>query len=136
MTNLSGVKILKDDGFARKRAAIFFRRHIGAITGAGCTAHIAFTRGAARQYDKPWLMDFSSWYAPSIFDEDPRRTWGENSGPTHGHSLSLHLRTYIVSYMAGANVVVAEGGALNCFPATGSRPRSSAGARLECIFLF
>ncbi len=78
-------------------------------------AHIAFTRGAARQYGKPWLMDFSSWYGPSMFDEDPRRTWGENSGPDHGHSMSLHTRTYLCAYMAGANVVVAEGGWLNCF---------------------
>ena len=78
-------------------------------------AHIAFTRGAARQYDKPWLIDFSSWYGPSMYDEDPKKTWGEYSGPERGHSLSLHRRTYYVAYMAGANVVVAEGGSLNFF---------------------
>jgi hypothetical protein len=78
-------------------------------------AHIAFTRGAARQYGKPWLMDFSSWYGPSMYDEDPRKHWGEYSGPTRGHSLSLHRRTYYASYMAGAEVVVAEGGWLNFF---------------------
>jgi hypothetical protein len=78
-------------------------------------AHIAFTRGAARQYGKPWLMDFSSWYGPSMYDEDPRKTWGEYSGPDRGHSLSLHRRTYYVAYMAGADVVVAEGGWLNFF---------------------
>ncbi len=78
-------------------------------------AHIAFTRGAARQYGKPWLIDFSSWYGPSMYDEDPKKTWGEYSGPVRGHSLSLHLRTYYVAYMAGANVVIAEGGWLNFF---------------------
>ena len=78
-------------------------------------AHIAFTRGAARQYGKPWLMDFSSWYGPSMYDEDPRKTWGEYSGPDRGHSLSLHRRTYYVAYMAGADIVVAEGGWLNFF---------------------
>ncbi len=78
-------------------------------------AHIAFTRGAARQYGKPWLIDFSSWYGPSMYDEDPRKTWGEYSGPDRGHSLSLHRRTYYVAYMAGADVVVAEGGWLNFF---------------------
>lgn len=78
-------------------------------------AHIAFTRGAARQYGKPWLIDFSSWYGPSMYDEDPRKTWGEYSGPDRGHSLSLHRRTYYVAYMAGAVVVVAEGGWLNFF---------------------
>lgn len=78
-------------------------------------AHIAFTRGAARQFRKPWLMDMSSWYGPSMFDEDPKKHWGEYSGPDHGHSLSLHDRTYLVSYMSGADVVVAEGGWLNFF---------------------
>lgn len=81
----------------------------------GIQAHIAFTRGAARQYGKPWLLDFSSWYGPSMYDEDPRKTWGEYSGPDRGHSLSLHRRTYYVAYMAGADVVVAEGGSLNFF---------------------
>jgi hypothetical protein len=78
-------------------------------------AHIAFTRGAARQYGKPWLIDFSSWYGPSMYDEDPKKTWGEYSGPDRGHSLSLHRRTYYVAYLAGADVVVAEGGWLNFF---------------------
>jgi hypothetical protein len=81
----------------------------------GTQMHIAFTRGAARQYGKPWLIDFSSWYGPSMYDEDPRKTWGEYSGPDRGHSLSLHRRTYYVAYMAGADVVVAEGGWLNFF---------------------
>ena len=44
-------------------------------------AHIAFTPGAARQFAKPWLIDFSSWYGPSMFDEDPKKHWGEYSGP-------------------------------------------------------
>lgn len=78
-------------------------------------AHIAFTRGAARQFGKPWIIDFSSWYGPSMYDEDPRKTWGEYSGPDRGHSLSLHRRTYYVAYLAGANGVIAEGGWLNFF---------------------
>ena len=103
--------------------------------------HIAFTRGAARQYGKPWLMDFSSWYGPSMFDEDPRRTWGDNSGPTHGHSLSLHIRTYYVSYMAGTNIVVAEGGWLNCFKSQqpgpdGTLPLSSLGEKAAEFYRF
>ncbi len=40
---------------------------------------------------------------------------GEYSGPDHGHSLSLHERTYLISYMAGADVMIAEGGWLNFF---------------------
>ncbi len=88
-------------------------------------AHIAFTRGAARQYGKPWLIDFSSWYGPSMYDEDPKKTWGEHSGPERGHSLSLHRRTYYVAYMAGANVVVAEGGSLNYFRSQAPGPEGT-----------
>jgi len=104
-------------------------------------AHIAFTRGAARQYGKPWLMDFSSWYGPGIFDEDPRRTWGDNSDPNHGHSLSLHQRSYFVSYLAGANIVVAEGGWLNCFksqtaPANDPLPLSALGEKAAQFYRF
>ncbi|MCC6729642.1 MAG: hypothetical protein IT208_09930 [Chthonomonadales bacterium] len=81
----------------------------------GVQQHIAFTRGAARQFGKPWLLDFSSWFGPSILDEDPERHWGDNSGPDYGHSISLHRRAYYAGWMAGASVVVAEGGTLNCF---------------------
>ena len=104
-------------------------------------AHVAFTRGAARQYGKPWLIDFSSWYGPSMYDEDPRKTWGEYSGPDRGHSLSLHRRTYYVAYMAGANVVVAEGGWLNFFRSQqpepdGTLPRSRLGEEGARFYAF
>ncbi len=103
--------------------------------------HIAFTRGAARQYAKPWLIDFSSWYGPSIFDEDPTRTWGENSSPTGGHSISLHERTYLASYMSGANMVIAEGGWLNYFRdqtpgSDGNLPLSSLGKAGQSFYQF
>jgi hypothetical protein len=76
-----------------------------------------------------------------MFDEDPHRTWGDNSGPTHGHSISLHLRSYYVSYMGGANVVVAEGGALNCFKAQqpgpdGTLPLSTLGQEAARFYRF
>ena len=104
-------------------------------------AHIAFTRGAARQYGKPWLIDFSDWYGPGIRDEDPTRHWGGDSGPTYGHSISLTTRTYYVSYMAGANVVVAEGGWLNGFrsqkpQADGTLPLSSLGKAMGEFYRF
>jgi hypothetical protein len=107
----------------------------------GVQAHIAFTRGAARQFGKPWLIDFSSWFGPAIFDEDPKRHWGDNSGPDHGHSLSLHRRTYEVAYMAGANAVVAEGGWLNCLKsqtpeADGFLPLSRLGEQAREFYQF
>ena len=117
---------------------------VGSETGENINstqAHIAFTRGAARQYGKPWLLDFSSWYGPSMYDEDPVKHWGEVSGPDHGHSISLHLRTYYLGYMAGAEVVVAEGGWMNCFKSQtpgpdGLLPRSRLGEQASAFYRF
>lgn len=117
---------------------------VGSETGENINstqAHIAFTRGAARQYGKPWLIDFSSWYGPSMYDEDPVKHWGKYSGPDRGHSLSLHLRTYYAAYMAGADVVVAEGGWLNFFrsqqpAADGTLPLSTLGEQASEFYRF
>jgi len=77
--------------------------------------HIALTRGAARQYQTPWIMDFSNWHGPSVSDWANVPTWGEYSDPNGGHSMSLMERSYLMSYMAGADCVIAEGGSLMCF---------------------
>jgi len=104
----------------------FFFQHYGANWGAdliasevgesvdSTQAHIAFTRGAARQYNKPWGMDMSSWYRGYIRDWDYPVRWG-GAGPNNGHSMSLTKRTYYASYMAGANFVEDEAGANNFF---------------------
>lgn len=79
--------------------------------------HIALTRGAARQYAKPWFMDFSAWHGPSITDYSEDKIWGEHSGPNHGHSMSLLERALFMSYMAGAGQITAEaGGAIAFLP--------------------
>jgi len=77
--------------------------------------HIALTRGAARQYQTPWTMDFSNWHGPSVGDWNDVPTWGIYSNPDGGHSMSLMERSYLMSYMAGADCTVAEGGSLMCF---------------------
>lgn len=79
--------------------------------------HIALTRGAARQYGRPWFIDFSAWHGPSITDYSAGKIWGDNSGPDHGHSLSLFERTLYMSYMSGASQITAEaGGAISFLP--------------------
>lgn len=79
--------------------------------------HVALTRGAARQYGRPWFIDFSAWHGPSITDYSAAKIWGENSGPDYGHSLSLLERTLFMSYMAGASQITAEaGGAISFLP--------------------
>lgn len=94
--------------------------------------HIALNRGAARQYGRPWFIDFSAWHGPSITDYSPGRIWGEHSGPNHGHSMSLFERSLFMSYMAGAGQITAEAGGAIAFLAeadeTGHYPLSPYGA--------
>lgn len=73
--------------------------------------HIALNRGAAKQYKKPWSMDFSAWNSGTVTDYREEKKWGESSLPEGGHSLSYMDRTFHVSYMAGASEMVAEAGA-------------------------
>ena len=80
--------------------------------------HIALTRGAARQYARPWFMDFSAWHGPSITDYSEGKVWGEHSGPDHGHSMSLFERALFMSYMAGAGQITAEAGGAIAFLTT------------------
>ncbi|MBN2153671.1 MAG: hypothetical protein JW839_19600 [Candidatus Lokiarchaeota archaeon] len=76
---------------------------------------MAFNRGAARQYHLPWFVDFSAWMSGTITDYNVPPTWGDSSGPTCGHSLSLFQRSYYMAYMAGTSRVIAEGGCANLF---------------------
>jgi hypothetical protein len=105
----------------------FFFQHYAAEWGAkmvvsevgeninSTQAHIAFTRGAGRQFAIPWGMDMSSWYGPSILDYSSPPTWGADSYPTGGHSVSLTERTYFASYLGGANYFQDEAGSVNYF---------------------
>ena len=89
--------------------------------------HIAFLRGASRQFGVPWGTDFSPWFANGVLDywSGADRVWyrtDENgnivewySGAEHGHSLSLNERTWYLSYMGGASYHLQEGAAINFF---------------------
>ena len=77
--------------------------------------HIAFTRGAARQFGLPWAVDISPWYGGAITDYSTARYWGNSSDPHGGHSLSLYNRSWYSSFMSGAGHLVAEAGAVNLF---------------------
>jgi hypothetical protein len=85
--------------------------------GNSINAHYAFTRGAARQFQVPWMVDFSAWMAGFITDYSTTRPWGSASsaGGDGGHSLSLFKRAYYLAYTQGAAQLVAEAGAVNYF---------------------
>ena len=80
-------------------------------------AHIAFTRGAARQYRIPWAIDVSPWDAGFITDYSKARPWKAASaaGGNGGHSLSLFKRSWYLSYLSGANHLIIEAGGVNLF---------------------
>lgn len=61
---------------------------------------IAFVRGAARQYNRPWFIDQSPWFYDQvgIIQRDSDR----------GHSESLARRQAYISYMSGANFFYQE----------------------------
>lgn len=87
--------------------------------------HIAFNRGAARQYQTPWSIDFSDWWLGSIYDPHLEvgnsAIWPGNSNVNGGHSLNLLERSLVMSYMSGADSVVAEAGLpLSLYPELGS----------------
>lgn len=78
----------------------------------GTPNQIAFTRGAARQYHKPWGIHYSSWYGCAvrygIRDFKSSKKLGARYGFDYGHSYSLLRRTQFLSYMSGANTFVQE----------------------------
>ena len=81
----------------------------------GYQFHVAMNRGAARQYNRAWAIDFSSWHGAGILDYSSTPIWGNYSSPTNGHSLNLVERSFVMSYMSGADSVVAEAGAAISF---------------------
>ena len=88
--------------------------NIGTEIGEGMSSYqlrIAMNRGAAKQYDATWFVDFSQWYGGYILDyRDSNLVWGENSSVNGGHSLNLMERSFLLSFMAGADATIAEGG--------------------------
>ena len=79
--------------------------------------HWALTRGVARQFRLPWAIDVSPWDAGWITDYSTGRPWHAASaaGGDGGHSISLFKRSWWLSYLSGANHLIAEAGGVNLF---------------------
>ena len=85
------------------------------INSRNAQVHIAFTRGAARQFGVPWAVDISPWYGNSITDYSTSQYWGKSSDPHGGHSLSVYNRSWYTAFMSGVGHLDAEAGAVNLF---------------------
>ena len=87
--------------------------YIGAEIGeniASHQAHLAFTRGAAKQYGKISSMYFSNWYQSTIGTWEEYNSWEGFGYKDGGHSLNLLKRSYMMSYMGGVSSFTFEAG--------------------------
>jgi hypothetical protein len=91
-------------------------------------AHLAFLRGAARQYGVDWGVDVSPWFGGCVPDfANASHAWAgtaSKAGPNGGHSVSLLRRIYFAVAAAGAHELSVESGDCYAFlptrdPATG-----------------
>lgn len=70
---------------------------------------IAFARGAARQWNKPFSIQVSPWFAGSCTSSGRLRMEGQYArGLDAGHSLSFYKRLWLHSWFAGAAMVTPE----------------------------
>jgi hypothetical protein len=69
----------------------------------------AFARGASRQWQVPWSVQVSPWFAGACTTSGPlRRESGGARGLDAGHSLSLYERMWLHGWFAGAAMVTPE----------------------------
>lgn len=64
---------------------------------------IAFLRGGARQYNGLWGIDFSTHHPMKN-----QLTWYDEKGRRGGWSESLMVRSWLVAYLSGANLIFQE----------------------------
>jgi len=70
---------------------------------------IAFARGAARQWAKPFSIQISPWFAGSCTTNGALRMEGAYArGLDAGHSLSFYRRLWLHSWFAGAALITPE----------------------------
>jgi len=84
---------------------------------------MAMARGASRQWDIPWSMQFSAWFAGSLTTTGPLTGGPYNArGADAGHSRNLFERMWYHSWFAGAGMVTTEGGGFYLFEEGGAAP--------------
>jgi hypothetical protein len=70
---------------------------------------LAFARGAAKQWRKPWSVQVSPWFAGACTTSGPLRfDDGDARGLDAGHSLSFYERMWLHAWFAGAALVTPE----------------------------
>lgn len=93
-------------------AAEWGARCIGLEVGeniAFTQSKLAFARGASRQWQRPWSVQVSPWFAGACTTSGPlRQENGGARGLDAGHSLSFYERMWLHAWFAGAAMVTPE----------------------------
>ncbi len=93
-------------------AAEWGARCIGLEVGeniAFTQSKLAFARGAARQWRKPWSVQVSPWFSGACTTSGPlRKEGGGFRGLDAGHSVSFYERMWLHGWFAGAAMVTPE----------------------------
>jgi acetyl esterase/lipase len=93
-------------------AAEWGTRCIGLEVGeniAFTQSKLAFARGASRQWQRPWSVQVSPWFAGACTTSGPLRMQGQDArGMDAGHSLSFYERMWLHAWFAGAAMVTPE----------------------------
>lgn len=66
---------------------------------------VAFLRGAAAQYNKPWGIEMSTWRTSANSNTSYDQSTGKQTG---GFSAGYHKRHAYIAYMSGANKILYE----------------------------
>ena len=70
---------------------------------------LAFARGASRQWNRPWSVQVSPWFAGSCTTNGPLRIEGGYArGLDAGHSLNFYWRMWLHAWFSGAAMVTPE----------------------------
>jgi uncharacterized integral membrane protein len=99
---------------------------------------LAFARGASRQWDQPWSVQVSPWFAGACTTRGPlRKENGYARGLEAGHSLSFYERMWLHAWFAGAAMVTPENSISFFFERTdGDWPLTDPGRKAGEVFSF
>jgi hypothetical protein len=99
---------------------------------------LAFARGASRQWQRPWSVQVSPWFAGACTTSGPLRQEGGGArGLDAGHSLSFYERMWLHGWFAGAAMVTPENSMAIFFePAPRSSVLTAHGRKAAEVFRF
>jgi len=98
---------------------------------------IAFARGAARQWQRPWSIQVSPWFHGSCTTNGPLRMEGQYArGLDAGHSLNFYWRIWLHAWFSGTALLTPENSISTFFENTDDWTLTSHGKKAADFFHF